>query len=149
MVLIIVKLVLIALIGIVVFRIARAKQGDSSLELKFNARSWAEVFIVFALDFFILVHKPSADREFIVTLLGQVMIVVTFLHTRRYVFVGRDLLYMLEHTFSTKDVSNVRYEKSVLKLEIRDTEVKVRVPLADVDNVLERFSGKMYQKKGK
>ncbi|CAM3610796.1 hypothetical protein ERUR111494_02980 [Erysipelothrix urinaevulpis] len=147
MVHILVKLILLALLVIVSYKISRAKKTDPSIELKLNLRSWVELFVVVALDLFVLVSKANEANSFKLMILGQVMIVVTFLHTRRYVFVGKNMIYLLEHMFLTKHVSHVRYEKGKLMLAIQGTEVKVRLPLADVEYIQERFSGKRYQKK--
>lgn len=145
MIFLIVKLFIVILIGLAIYKAVKAKKIDESIEFKMNRRSWIEFSFVYILNVFVLLSRPGAENEIFYILIGQVMIVLTFLHTKRYVFIGKKALYMLEHSFSIKDVRNVYYEKNVLHLSIRNTKTKVRLPVTDVEYLLERFSGKRFQ----
>lgn len=143
--LLIVKAVLVILIGLAMFKASRAKKLDPTIAFKMNKRSWIEFTLIFVLDIFVLISFPNEDKHLAYVFLGQVMIVLTFLNTKRYVFAGKKYFYMIEHVFNEKDVRNLRYKNGVLHLKIRNQSTKVRLPIADVDYLLERFAGKKYQ----
>ena len=145
MILMIVKAVLLVLTGLTYYKAARAKKLDPTLEYKMDMRSRVEFIVVILFDLFVIVAQASGDKEIYLVLFGQLMIVITFFHTKRYVFAGKNILYMLEHPFYVKDVQQVYYEKGIFHLTIRNTATKVRLPVGDVDYLLERFSGKRFQ----
>lgn len=144
-ILLIVKVVLVILIGLAMYKAARAKKADPTIAFKMNKRSWVEFLVIVVLDIFILISFPSNEKQMPYVFFGQLMIVLTFLNTKRYVFAGKKYLYMMEHVFNEKDVRNMYYKKGVLHLKIRNQSTKVRLPITNVDYLLERFAGKKYQ----
>lgn len=145
MILWIVKIVLVIIIGMSVFKAARAKQADPTIAFKMNFRSWLEFSLLLILNVFVLISRTGSKYEIYYTFLGQLTIVLMFIHTKRYIFAGKKYLYMLEHVFDEKEVRDMYYKNGVLHLKIRKTATKVRLPITDVEYLLERFSGKKYQ----
>lgn len=145
MILWVVKIVILVLMGLAAFKASRAKQLDSTIEFKLNLRSWLELLVIVGLNIFVLISRPGSENEILYIFLGQLMIILTFLHTKRYVFAGKKYLYMIENVFDEKEIRNMNYTNGVLHLKIRKTATKVRLPITDVEYLLERFSGKKYQ----
>ena len=145
--LLVVKIVLLVLLSIMSSRVMHAKQLDKSLKIKLNLSSWIQIILVIVLDIFVLVSSGKTETQtLILIIVGEMMIVVTFFVGKRITLVGKDVLFIKEHSFRVTDITNVSYEKGKLTLSIQGTPVHTRFPIFHKETFLERFSGKQFRK---
>lgn len=145
--LLVVKIVLLVLLSIMSSRVMHAKQLDKSLKIKLDFLSWVQVLGVIALDILVLVSSGKTETQNVMLILaGELMIMITFFVGKRITLVGKDVLFIKEHSFRITDVSNVYYEKGKLTLSIQGTPVHTRFPIFHKETFLERFSGKQFRK---
>ncbi|QIK69861.1 hypothetical protein G7062_05945 [Erysipelothrix sp. HDW6C] len=145
-VVIIAKLVIAVLYGFEFMRYNRAKRLDNTIKVKFDIRSWIEVIVVGGLNIGLMVYPNVEQNVVFLTFYAFVMLAVTFFHTRRLVVIGKKVIFILEHSFKLTDLSRVTYEKGVMKFLIKGQAFKLRLPLGDMEYVMQRLSGKYYKK---
>lgn len=145
MVLLVVKIVLSIILVMELYKVLRARKLDSTLKIKLDFRSKVETGLILGLDILILFYRPQETTELFFVLGGQLMILLTFIYSRRLVFVGQNNLYLLQLNFLITDVTKVSYDKLNLSLKIQNNDIKVRLPISAKDYLMERFSGKQFR----
>ena len=133
----------IAVMYFIVFnKLTKARKHDPTVTLRFDTRSWVEVIVVGLLNIAAILYPVNAEDATFSTMLVFVALVFTALHTRRIVAYGKKVIFILEHSFYIKDVTKVKYEKGLLRFTIKGRAFKLRFPLANMDLLLEKLSGR-------
>lgn len=127
-------------------RYNRAKRMDSTIAFKLNKRSWIETAVVLILNISLFVYPMTSTNTPILTFASLAMLVITYFHTRRFIMLGKKVVFLLEHPFLVKDLSKVTYEKGMMKFLIKNQAFKIRLPLGDMDTIMNRLSGKYFKK---
>ncbi|AMC93118.1 hypothetical protein AOC36_03755 [Erysipelothrix larvae] len=131
------------------FKFNQAKRYDETLKLTLNKRSLIEVVVVALINIAFIVYPVSESVEGILLFVGIVMMLYTFFHTYRYVGIGKKLIFAQQHAFDIRQITKKSYEKGKFVFVIRDTPVSVRYPIADINLVMERLSGRKPRKNKK
>lgn len=133
----------IAIMYFLVFtKLNKARKYDPTVTLRFDTRSWIEVIVVGVLNIAAILYPVNLEDASPSVMLVFVALVLTALHTRRIAAYGKKVIFILEHSFYIKDVSKVKYEKGLMRFTIKGRAFKLRFPLANMDLLLEKLSGR-------
>ncbi len=135
-----VRFILVAVYGITLIKINKAKMIDKSLKIKLDFISTAELLLVVLVNLTFFVIPIPKINVIYGTVMSNVMIIVTYFHLRRLMFVGKKILYFRENSFLISDVSHFKYEAGRLSFRIKNHPFKVMRPLTHLEYVLEVMS---------
>lgn len=144
---IIIRFVIIAIYMLILNKYLKARKMDPNLKFRFDIRSIAELVLVSGINLAVLALPINSSTSTFILLGGQVMIVVTYFHLRRIVVFGKKVAFLLEHSFLIPDIKNFKYKKGKMTFLIKNVPLSIRFPLADMNYLHERLSGKYYKKK--
>ena len=144
---IIIRFVILAIYMLILNKFLKARKMDPNMKFKFDLRSLVEIVLVSAINLAILALPINDSTRTFVLLGGQVMIVLTYFHLRRIVVFGKKVAFLLEHSFLISDIKNFKYKKGKMTFLIKNVALSIRFPLADMNYLHERLSGKYYKKK--
>lgn len=136
------RFAIIALFMFMGLKYNRAKKLDNTIKFHFNLRSWIEIIIVVGLDLFFIAYPVTQSSEPILLIAGVVGLTLTYMHTRRYIAIGKKVIFIMEASFHIRDISRVKYEKGKMTFLIKNVPFHLRFPLIDMDYLEERVSGK-------
>lgn len=146
MFIIIIRFIIVAIYMLILNKYLKARKMDPSLKFKFDLRSLIELVVVTGINIGIITMPITPGTQSLILLGGQVMIVATYFHLRRLVVFGKKVVFLLEHAFLISDVKNFKYKKGKMTFLVKNVALSIRFPLADMNYIRERLSGKYYKK---
>lgn len=145
-VIILIRCIVVAIYLLWLIRYNKAKRMDETLAFSFDTRSWIEIAAVVIGNLCLMFIPVTQANVGLMLVLGYAMLVISFLHLRRFVIVGKKVVFLLEHPFDVKSLSNLKYQKGVMHISIKGQSFKVRYPIGNKEKIEERLSGKYFRK---
>ncbi|MEG0327348.1 MAG: hypothetical protein RR565_01225 [Erysipelothrix sp.] len=145
-VIILIRCIIIAIYLLWIVRYNKAKRMDGALAFSFDVRSWIEIAAVIIGNLCLMFIPVTQTNVGFMLALGYAMLIISFLHLRRFVVVGKKVVFMMEHPFDVKSLSNLKYHKGVMHISIKGQSFKVRYPIGNKEKIEERLSGKYFRK---
>lgn len=141
MMLIVLKVMFPLLFGYAYLKFNKAKRVDNTLELKLKGRSMIEAYTLIALSVAFIAYPFNKDKAGFAVFAGAILFLLVYLCLERIVAVGRKVIYAKFYAFEVKQISKKTYEKGRFTFYIRNGKVKIFLPVADMNSVMQGLSG--------
>lgn len=123
------------------FKFKRAKDFDNTLKLKLNLRSKIETYLLIALSIGYIVYPVKPEAYGVAVFIGAFIFLLVYFNMERLTIVGRKVIFTKFLAFEVKAINKRYYAKGRFEFYLRGGKVKVLLPVADMDYVMETLSG--------
>lgn len=145
----VIKILLVVLYAYTFMKFKRAKSLDHTLKLKLKARSMIEFYGSIILSVGFIAYSAQKEVMGFAVFIGAIIFLISYLVLERLVAVGRKVIYAKFFAFEVNKINKCFYKKGTFDFYIRGGNVKVFLPVTDMDYVTEMLSGRRQRGRGR
>ena len=114
---------------------------DKSITFRFDGLSWVRLLVMTLLN--VSLFMPASKMPLLYGLIvGNGMLVISFLQLRAIMLFGDRYMFFKESGFEMKDISKFNVEGSKVHMRIKGQAISFIRPITDIAYAQEKFSGR-------
>ena len=118
------------------YRFNRAKYMDKRLKLELDLRSKIELVIIVIAGLTFAFYPSLKPINSLFLLYGGLVLLISYFAMERIVAVGTRIIFTKFYAFETRRITKASYQKAKFQFTIQNVEIKVRLPIADMNKVM-------------